>query len=109
MNNIISWNEINSNEQKQEKKQEKKQGKKHYGNSKFSKLQQKLEDIKINDKKRKFHNWLNKTNIDDIKYTVIISHLCNDLITLIKNNNNTISDEKQLRNEIATFIYSISK
>ena len=101
MNKIISWNEINSIDQKQQKKQ--------YDDSKFIKLLYELEQNKINEKKRKFNNWLNKSNIDNIKYNVIINHLCIDLITLIKNNNYIITNEKQLRNEIATFIYSISR
>ena len=59
-------------------------------------------------KKRKFNDWLNKTNVDNIKYTVIINHFYKDLKNIIINNNFTITNEIQLRNELATFIYSVS-
>ena len=101
MNKSISWNKINL---KEEKKEEKKQ----YDDSRFINLLNNLEQIKYNEKKRKFNDWLNKSNIDNIKYNNIIHTLCKELISLIKNNNYTITNEKQLRNEIATFIYSIS-
>lgn len=102
MNKSISWNKVNLKEEKTEEK-------KQYHDSRLIKLFQELEDIKINEKKRKFNNWLNKTNIDDIKYTVIINHFYKDLKKIIINNNFTITNEKQLRNELATFIYSISR
>ena len=102
MNKSISWNKINLEE---EKKEEKKQ----YDDSRFIKLLQELEDIKFNEKKIKFNNWLNKTNIDNIKYNVIINHFYKDLKNIIINSNFTITNEKQLRNELATFIYSVSR
>lgn len=101
MNKPISWNKINLKKNKDDEK-------KQYNDSNFIKLLQKLEDVKINEKKRKFNNWLNKTNIDDIKYNVIINHFYKDLKKIIINNNFTITNEKQLRNELATFIYSVS-
>jgi len=102
MNKSISWNKINL---KDEKKEEKKQ----YDDSRFIKLLQELEDIKFNEKKIKFNNWLNKTNIDNIEYNVIINHFYKDLKNIIINSNFTITNEKQLRNELATFIYSVSR
>ena len=102
MNKSISWNKINL---KEEKKEEKKQ----YDDSRFIKLLQELEDIKFNEKKIKFNNWFNKTNIDNIKYNVIINHFYKDLKNIIINSNFTITNEKQLRNELATFIYSVSR
>jgi hypothetical protein len=103
MNNSISWNKINL------KKEEKEEEKKQYDDSRFIKLLQELEDIKINEKKRKFNNWVNKSNIDNIKYAVIINYFYKDLKNIIINNNFTITNEKQLRNELATFIYSVSR
>tara|TARA_B100000902_G_scaffold215375_1_gene204870 strand:+ start:5916 stop:6224 length:309 start_codon:yes stop_codon:yes gene_type:complete len=100
MNKSISWNKINFKKEKVNEKQ--------YDDSRFIKLLQELEDVKINEKKRKFNDWLNKTNIDNIKYTVIINHFYKDLKNIIINNNFTITNEKQLRNELATFIYSLS-
>ena len=100
MNKSISWNKINFKKEKVNEKQ--------YDDSRFIKLLQELEDVKINEKKRKFNDWLNKSNIDNIKYTVIINHFYKDLKNIIINNNFTITNEKQLRNELATFIYSLS-
>ena len=101
MNKSISWNKINLKKDKVNKK-------KQYDDSRFIKLLQELEDVKTNEKKRKFNDWLNKTNVDNIKYTVIINHFYKDLKNIIINNNFTITNEKQLRNELATFIYSVS-
>ena len=100
MNKSISWNKINFKKEKVNEKQ--------YDDSRFIKLLQELEDVKINEKKRKFNDWLNKTNVDNLKYTVIINHFYKDLKNIIINNNFTITNEKQLRNELATFIYSVS-
>ena len=101
MKKSISWNKINLKKDKVNKK-------KQYDDSRFIKLLQELEDVKINEKKRKFNDWLNKTNVDNLKYTVIINHFYKDLKNIIINNNFTITNEKQLRNELATFIYSVS-
>ncbi len=101
MNKTISWNNINL------KKEETKENK-QYDDSRFIKLLQDLEQVKVNQKKEKFHNWLDKSNIDNIKYSVIIENLYQDLKNIIKNGNFTINNEKQLRNEVATFIYSVS-
>ena len=38
-----------------------------------------------------------------------ISEYCNDLLDKLSKNNYTISNEKQFKNEIATFIYRLSK
>ena len=38
-----------------------------------------------------------------------ISDYCKELLTIIYKNNYTITDEKQFKNEIATFIYRLSK
>ena len=74
-------------------------------NSRFAKV---LIDIENSEKKRenrKFQEWLNSTNENDIPIKNIIQMICNDVIQSISNNNMKISNEKQLKNEVATFIY----
>lgn len=71
-------------------------------------LFQNLQKVEKKNKNIIFQEWLQKKNIDNIQYKTIIHHLCNDLIQLIKKCNHTITNEKQLKNEIATFIYSVS-
>ena len=68
-----------------------------------------LEDLKYNNKNYIFKKWLENSNIDEIKYKNIISQLCNDVTKVITENNFKITNEKQLKNEIATFIYSVSQ
>ena len=77
-------------------------------NSRFAKV---LIDIENNEKKiknKKFQEWLNSTNENDIPIKNIIQMMCNDVIESIHNNNMKISNEKQLKNEVATFIYQRS-
>ena len=77
-------------------------------NSRFAKV---LIDIENSEKKRenrKFQEWLNSTNENDIPIKNIIQMICNDVIQSISNNNMKISNEKQLKNEVATFIYQRS-
>ena len=77
-------------------------------NSRFAKV---LIDIENSEKKRenrKFQEWLNSTNENDIPIKNIIQMICNDVIQSIRNNNMKISNEKQLKNEVATFIYQRS-
>ena len=66
-------------------------------NSRFAKV---LIDIENSEKKRenrKFQEWLNSTNENDIPIKNIIQMICNDVIQSIRNNNMKISNEKQLK------------
>lgn len=95
MNKVISW-------------ENKKNDKPLNYDYKIINLFQNLQKLEKKNKNIIFQEWLQKKNIDNIQYKTIIHHLCNDLIQLIKNCNYTITNEKQLKNEIATFIYSVS-
>lgn len=95
MNKVISW-------------ENKKNDKSLNYNHKIINLFQNLQKVEKKNKNLLFQEWLQKKNIDNIQYKTIIYHLCDDLINIIKDSNFTITNEKQLKNEIATFIYSIS-
>jgi hypothetical protein len=95
MNKVISWENKKNDEPL------------NYDN-KILNLFQNLQKIEKKNKNIIFQEWLQKKNIDNIQYKTIIHHLCNDLINIIKDSNFTITNEKQLKNEIATFIYSVS-
>lgn len=64
-----------------------------------------IEDAKKKEKNRKFQEWLNSYNQDNIPVRYIIEKMCFEVIKSIGDNNMKISNEKQLKNEIATFIY----
>jgi hypothetical protein len=64
----------------------------------------------LKDKRRniQFQEWINSNSEDNIPIKFIINKMCLDVIKSIKDNNMKISNEKQLKNEIATFIYQRS-
>lgn len=101
MNKSISWNKINFEKSNNVNKNK-------FDDTKFINLLNNLEQNNINEKKRNFQKWLKNKNVDGIKHSTIISNLFIDLKKVIEDRNFTINNEKQLRNEIATFIYSIS-
>jgi hypothetical protein len=51
-----------------------------------------------------FKRWLNET-VDNFTINEILTHLCRDVIKVTTDKGFTIINEKQLKNEIATFIY----
>tara|TARA_B100000035_G_C21034956_1_gene570415 strand:- start:3552 stop:3794 length:243 start_codon:yes stop_codon:yes gene_type:complete len=73
--------------------------------SKYKQVLINIEDLKKKEKNRKFQEWLDSTTEDNIPVKYIIEKMCNEVIKSIKDNNMKISNEKQLKNEIATFIY----
>ena len=76
-----------------------------------SNYKQVLIDIENNKKKfkqEKFNQWINSYSEDNIPIKKIIQKICSDVIESVQKNNLQISNEKQLKNEIATFIYQRS-
>ena len=80
------------------------------------KLTRLLENLKIYRDKRKkerFENWLN-TNIDKLdnsnskKVKDVLHYMMNNIKDLVEANSYIITDENQLKNEVATFIYNNS-
>ena len=57
------------------------------------------------ERQKNFQRWLHEYNEKNIQIKQIITHLCNDTFSMIRTNGFTISNEKILRDEIATFIY----
>lgn len=97
-----------------EKKEEeavviKNENKKEYQYSREKKLFKKLHEIKEQQKKEDFQNWLEKKTFEDIRIRNIIKQIVFDVKYEIKMRGFTIKDENQLKNNIATFIYNNSK
>ena len=67
-----------------------------------------LEKTREKIRQEKFQKWLNEYNENDIQIVSILRHLCDDVLKSINKTGFVISDEKQLRNEIATFVYKES-
>ena len=76
--------------------------------SKNDKLYKHLSLLKEKQKNEKFQNWLNMRTEYDLKHKVLISEFCQDIIKTVSDSNFTIGNEKQFKNEIATFIYQLS-
>ena len=100
MNKNLDWKNVSNKTIKNEKKKY---------DEKIINLFNELEDLKYDNKNYLFKEWLENKNIDEIKYKNIISQLCSDVTKVITDSNFKITNEKQLKNEIATFIYSVSK
>jgi len=60
------------------------------------------------DRHEKFNQWLHKKGPENIKMNDILNNLCRDVQEIVTNTGFTISNEKILRDEIATFIYKES-
>jgi len=95
---------------KKEKKEEKNNNE-YKSDTRLKNLWKSLEENKREERHRKFHNWLeteHEYNENYITVEEILRRLCKDVFNIINVNSYVISDEKQLRNEIATFIYKES-
>ena len=106
-NNV--WKINMAEDKKQEQEQEKTD--EYKPDMRLKKLWESLEENKRQRRHKKFQNWLNKSyNYSDNEVYVedILDNLCKDVFKLVKRNGYTISNEKQLRNEIATFVYKTS-
>tara|TARA_B110000971_G_C19901330_1_gene450105 strand:+ start:638 stop:886 length:249 start_codon:yes stop_codon:yes gene_type:complete len=76
--------------------------------SNYKKVLTNLEFLKDKRRNIQFQEWINSNSEDNIPIKFIINKMCLDVIKSIKDNNMKISNEKQLKNEIATFIYQRS-
>jgi hypothetical protein len=52
-----------------------------------------------------FQKWLEERSEQNVTITNVLTHLCRDVIKTVNDKGFTITNEKQLKNEIATFIY----
>ena len=104
-NNV--WNKnLTKNKKEEEKKEDE-----YKPDTRLKNLWKSLEENKRKEKHRKFQNWLKNEyeyNENYISVEEILRRFCKDVFKLINNNGYKISDEKQLRNEIATFVYKES-
>ena len=76
-------------------------------NDKLTYLLKNLEDLKNRKKQEKFQKWLREFS-NNMQIKNIIERLICDVKSHIKNKEFSITDENELKNIIATFIYSIS-
>ena len=76
--------------------------------TKNDKLYNHLSLLKKQQKNNKFQNWLNMRTEYDLKHKTLISEFCQDILKTVSSSNFTIGNEKQFKNEIATFIYQLS-
>ena len=74
----------------------------------FKKLnQQRREDFE-NEKQRKFHNWLQKYDYNNINNNTKIKLFINKILVILKHKSYKIYNEKLFKDEIATLIYKLS-
>jgi hypothetical protein len=70
-----------------------------------------LEENRRKQRHEAFHKWLKneyKYGENFIEVEEILEHLCKDVFKMVNEHGLTITNEKQLRNEIATFVYKES-
>ena len=101
MSEPISWNIIKT-VKKEEKKEEYKPDKR------ISKIYEAKEKFNSEMRQKKFKQWLNRKNIENISINNILNNLCRDIEKVVTESGFTITNKKILRDEIATFIYKES-
>lgn len=52
-----------------------------------------------------FQLWLEEYNEKNMQIREMLQHMCKEVITTVQKNGFTITNEKRLRDEIATFVY----
>ena len=52
-----------------------------------------------------FQQWLEEYNEKNMQIREMLTHMCKEVITICQKNGFTITNEKRLRDEIATFVY----
>ena len=72
------------------------------GIEKINKLKKKFANVR---RQQKFQEWLNTYTDKDIPIYKIIASLCKEVLETVSNSGHVISNEKILRDEIASFIY----
>jgi len=65
-----------------------------------------LQEIKEQNRKREFQKWLDSTTIDNIRVRTILSKMVKEIMFVTKDKGFTITDENELKNVIASFIYN---
>ena len=105
MQNTVWGKKMNIDSKKEEKKDE------YKPDIRLQRLWKGLEEIKRNHRHEQFQNWLEENQDygeNTISVNDILNRFCHDVFNIITKNGLVISNEKQLRNEIATFVYKIS-
>ena len=59
-------------------------------------------------RQKKFRQWLNEYTDQNIKINEVLCNLCKDIEKTVNESGFTISNEKRLRDEVASFIYKES-
>jgi hypothetical protein len=103
-NNNFNWGNINTKIDKDKDKDEDD----YKPDPRMVRLFKSLEKTKEKIRQEKFQDWINEYNENDIQVVSILRHLCDDVLKTINETGFVISNEKQLRNEIATFVYKES-
>ena len=105
MQNNAWGKNMNTDSKKEEKKDE------YKPDIRVQRLWKSLEENKRKQRHEAFHKWLKneyKYGENFIEVEEILEHLCKDVFKMLNEHGLTITNEKQLRNELATFIYSVS-
>ena len=105
MQNTVWGKNVNTDSKKEEKKDE------YKPDIRLQRLWKSLEENERKLRHEKFQNWLEENQDygeNTISVNDILNRFCHDVFNIITKNGLVISNEKQLRNEIATFVYKIS-
>jgi len=105
MQNTVWGKNVNTDSKKEEKKDE------YKPDIRLQRLWKSLEENERKLRHEKFQNWLEENQDygeNSISVNDILNHFCRDVFNVITKNGFVISNEKQLRNEIATFVYKTS-
>ena len=96
MNNLSSWNVIKTKKEEKEEYTPDKRLERIYN------AKRKYEEER---RQKKFQEWLNNYTDKNVSIREIMTHLCKEVCSTINKSGYVITNEKRLRDEIASFVY----
>tara|TARA_Y100001935_G_C16959590_1_gene338773 strand:+ start:218 stop:529 length:312 start_codon:yes stop_codon:yes gene_type:complete len=96
MSNLSSWNVIKT---KIEKKEE------YIPDTRIEKIYKAKRKYAQERRQAKFQEWLNSYTESNVSIREIMTHLCKEVFDTVNKSGYAITNEKRLRDEIASFVY----
>ncbi len=98
MSNLSSWNVIKT-------KKEDKNKEEYTTDRRLEKIYEAKKKYAQERRQAKFQEWLNSYTESNVSIREIMTHLCKEVFDTVNKSGYAITNEKRLRDEIASFVY----
>ena len=105
MSKLNVWNVNKIKEETSEKIEEKQKEEKYKPDDRIAKIYKAKRKYEKERRHAKFQEWLNNYTDKNISIREILTHLCREVFDTINKSGYAITNEKRLRDEIASFVY----